>query len=149
MRWVILALVVGGACGAAENSCRHDSKNFRCVKYVQNYDADTITFDIPNVHALLGKEIRVRVRGVDAPEIRSKDSCGKTKAKQAKLEVEKFLRGAKRIDLKNVGRGKYFRIVADVVADGRSLTNYILTKKLGVPYDGGKKPKVNWCDPLP
>ena len=52
-------------------SCAHDEKNFRCVKYVKNYDADTVTFDVPNVHPLLGKKINIRVDGVDTPELRT------------------------------------------------------------------------------
>ena len=59
----------------AEESCVHDDSSFRCVKYVKNYDADTITFNVPNVHPLIGKKINIRVLGVDTPEIRTKNKC--------------------------------------------------------------------------
>jgi hypothetical protein len=34
----------------------------RLKNRIRNYDADTITFDIPNVHPLIGDKISVRVR---------------------------------------------------------------------------------------
>lgn len=144
MRMMILGLLIGHF-AFAENDCQHDNNNFRCVQYVRNYDADTITFEIPSVHPLLGKKINVRVLGVDTPEIRTKDPCEKAKAKHAKDIVAKVLKSAKRIDLVNVKRGKYFRIVADVVIGEQSLTRYLLQEGLGVPYQGGRKQKVNWC----
>lgn len=143
-------LVVGESCKGKSKklrSCQHDSQNFRCVKFIRNYDADTVTFDIPSIHPLLGKKISIRVRGIDTPEIRTKDSCERQKAKKAQQIVERLLTQAKRIDLKNIERGKYFRIVADVVVDGQSLTQHLLANKLGYPYTGGKKQKVNWCAP--
>ena len=52
---------------------------------------------------------------------------------------------AERIDLKNASRGKYFRIVAKVEADGIDLSAYLIAKDLAVSYDGGTKVK-KWCD---
>ena len=57
--------------------CIHDEKTFRCVQYVRNYDADTITFNIPKTHPLLGKEANIRVFGVDTPEIRTRNKLEK------------------------------------------------------------------------
>ena len=51
----------------SDSFCRHTGTIFRCVKYVRNYDGDTITFNIPNLHPLFGKSISVRVRGINAP----------------------------------------------------------------------------------
>lgn len=129
----------------SEDSCIHDAQNFRCVKYIKNYDADTVTFDVPNVHPLLGKKINVRVSGVDTPEIRTKDACEKEKARNAKRLVANLLKHAKRIDLINVQRGKYFRVVADVVIDGKSLSYYLLKNGLAYSYNGGTKKHINWC----
>lgn len=129
----------------AGESCSHDSKNFRCVKYIKNYDADTVTFNIPSVHPLIGDKINIRVLGVDTPEIRTKNKCEKEKARNAKRLVKNLLKNAKRIDLTNVSRGKYFRVVADVIIDGKSLSYYLLKNGLAVAYDGGKKKAVNWC----
>lgn len=118
------------------------------MKYIKNYDADTITVDIPGLHPLIGKKMNIRVRGVDTPEIRTKNKCEKEKGRHAKKLVKSLLKKAKRIDLVNIERGKYFRIVADVVLDGKNLTSYLVKNGLGYPYDGGTKKKVNWCKSL-
>ena len=119
--------------------------NFRCVKYIKNYDADTITFNIPGTHPLIGKKINIRVSGVDTPEIRTKNKCEKSKARNAKKLVSNLLKNSTRIDLENIKRGKYFRIVADVVIDGKSLKNYLLKNGFAYSYQGGTKKKMNWC----
>lgn len=128
-----------------EKSCEHDPSTLRCVSYVKNYDADTITVKIPGVHPLMGENISVRVSGVDAPEIKGGNSCEKDAARTARRMVGSLLKNAKRIDLKNVGRDKYFRILADVEVDGRSLKALLLKNGLAYEYDGGTKAKVDWC----
>ena len=99
-----------------------NENNFRCVKYIKNYDGDTITFNISGLHSLIGKKIKIRLSGVDTPEINTKDKCEKEKGQTAKRLVENLFKNSKRIDLENVKRGKYFRMVADIIIDGKSLT---------------------------
>ena len=115
------------------------------MQYVGNNDGDTIKFNIARVHPLLGNNINVRLAGIDTPEVRTKDKCEKAAGKIAKQTVATLLRKAKRIDLEDVRRGKYFRIVANVKVDGQSLTELLLSRGMGYPYDGGKKRKINWC----
>jgi micrococcal nuclease len=129
------------------NDCVHTHSRFNCVEYVKNYDGDTVTFNIAGVHSLIGSKINIRLNGVDTPEMRGRKACEKTKAKQAKALVSSILKDAKRIDLVNVKRGKYFRIVADIMVDGKSLSDALLARKLAVKYDGGRKPASNWCEP--
>lgn len=145
----VISILIGMSWQArAADNCTHDETSFRCVKYIRNYDADTITFEIPNIHPLLGKNISVRVLGVDTPELRTKDQCEKNLSKIAKTSVAKLLKNAKKIDLVNIKRGKYFRIVADVQIDGKSLTSMLLEQKLAYSYDGGTKKKMDWCEQL-
>lgn len=125
--------------------CTHSSTRFNCVQFVTNYDGDTITVDIPGVHGLLGKNAKIRLRGVDTPEIRTRNTCEKAAGLRAKALVEVTLAQARRVDLTNVSRGKYFRIVADVMADGQSLSKTLISARLAYPYDGGNKPSVDWC----
>lgn len=129
----------------ATESCQHDRTTFRCVKYLKNYDADTITVEIPGVHPLIGEKISVRVLGVDTPEVKGKLPCEKDAARTAKKLVESLLKNAKRIDLTEVGRDKYFRVLANVVVDGKSIKDLLFKNKLAYEYDGGTKEKVNWC----
>jgi endonuclease YncB( thermonuclease family) len=131
------------------DDCNHDATTFRCVKYIRNYDADTITFDIPNVHPLIGNHISVRVRHVDTPEIRGKLPCEKEVARTAKKLIENLLKNAKRIDLENADKDKYFRILADVIIDGKSLKDVLLKNNLAYAYEGKTKEKLNWCKRQP
>jgi micrococcal nuclease len=128
--------------------CAHDKKTFRCVKYIRNYDADTVTFDIPNVHALIGENISVRIRGIDSAEIKGKQPCEKDAARVAKRLVENILRNATRIDLENIDRDKYFRVLADVNADGRQIRDLLIKNRLAYDYQGGTKLVVDWCERL-
>ena len=60
-------------------------------------------------------------------------------AKRVKYFVEDQLSNAKKINLLNVDRGKYFRILADVEYDGINLTGILIEKGYAIPYDGGTK----------
>lgn len=142
---LIALLLILSQLSYAKKICKHDKNTFRCVKYVTNYDGDTITVNISNVHDLIGKKINIRIKGIDTPEISSKNKCEKAMADKAKKAVFNFFKNAKRIDLQNVGRGKYFRIVADVIVDKKSLAKHLTAKGLAYPYDSKKKKKLNWC----
>lgn len=131
---------------ASKKDCSHDAQNFRCVKFIKNYDADTATFLIPDVHPLLGEKISVRVRGIDTAEMSGKSPCEKDKAITARELVGKALESAKRIDLKNVERDKYFRVLADIYIDNKSLKDIITEAGLGYAYNGGTKQHPNWCE---
>lgn len=115
------------------------------MEYVKNYDADTITFNIKNVHPLLGENISVRVLGIDAPEIKGDLPCEKEVSRNAKRLVENLLKNAKRIDLQDVEKDKYFRILANVYIDGKNLKDVLIKNNLAYEYDGGTKQKKDWC----
>ena len=125
--------------------CEHDAHNFRCVKFIRNYDGDTLTVTLPGGHTLFGKKIPVRVRGVDTPEMGGPLPCEKQAARAAKNLTQNLLKNAKRIDLINIGRDKYFRVLADVLYDGKNLAEIILKNQLAYPYEGKKKQSLDWC----
>ena len=113
--------------------------------YVQNYDGDTITFNLPSLHPIIGEKISIRVNGIDTPEIKGKCEKEKYDAKQAKEMVADILKDAEQIVLRNMERGKYFRIAADVIVDGESLADVLVEAGVAVRYDGGKKIH-KWCE---
>ena len=112
--------------------------------YVRNYDGDTITFNLPDLHPIIGEKISVRVNGIDTPEIKGNCEKEKYKAQQAKEMVAEILKDAEQITLKNMERGKYFRIAADVLIDGEDLGDMLVEAGVAVRYDGGKK-SHKWC----
>lgn len=105
------------------------------------YDGDTFRCDIAGWPPIIGHRIGIRINGIDTPEMRDPRPEIRELARQAKMFTVGKLRSAKRIELRNMKRGKYFRIVADVYVDGVSLAEKLLRAGLAKPYNGGKKPK--------
>ncbi|MDC0920055.1 thermonuclease family protein [Candidatus Thioglobus sp.] len=83
------------------------------------------------------------MNGVDTPEIQGKCQYEKNPALEARDFVRDRLANAKEIKLTNLQRGKYFRVVANVVVDGVNLEQELLDKELAYEYNGGKK--LSWC----
>ena len=112
-------------------------------KVISVYDGDTFRVNIDSLPPIVGKNIRIRVNGVDTPEIRGKCQYEKNLALKARDFVRNKLAYAKEIKLTNLQRGKYFRVVANVLVDGVSLEKELLDNNLAYEYGGGKK--LNWC----
>ncbi|UTA47531.1 thermonuclease family protein [Simiduia sp. 21SJ11W-1] len=110
---------------------------------VSIYDGDTFTVNIDHWPAIVGQRISVRISGIDTPEMRSRCASEKERARAAKQFTVAALRKAQAVELHNVRRDKYFRLVADVWVDGFSLGQQLLDAGLAVPYSG--KTKVDWC----
>ena len=119
--------------------------NVRVSGVVSVYDADTFRVNIEGWPDLIGKNIPVRVNGVDAPDIRGECPSEKQAAQEAKGFTLKKLTEAQGIELRNIKRGKYFRIIADVYVDGENLSDLLIRAGYARPYDGGKR--EGWCSP--
>ena len=118
--------------------------DFPGVGYVRCYDGDTCTFNIANIPEIFGEKISVRIAGIDTPEIRGKCEHEKSRAKEARDFVRELLFEAKQIDLTSCERGKYFRLVCNVIVDGKDLAEILLENGYARKYDGGKR--GFWCN---
>ena len=58
---------------------------------------------------------------------------------QAKEELEKLLLNSKNITLYNLGRDKYFRLLASVKVGNIDVAEYLIKKGLAKSYNGGGK----------
>ncbi|MBU2514518.1 thermonuclease family protein [bacterium] len=122
------------------------------AKYITCYDGDTCRFNVPGVHPIIGKNVSVRLDGIDTPEIKGKCSNEKELAKKAKVFLNQLFKNLKpgdRIDLTRLERGKYFRLVATIIIqseDGTTLNvnEQLIKNDLAVPYDGKAKTH-SWC----
>ena len=112
-------------------------------KVISVYDGDTFRVNIDSLPPIVGKNIPVRLEGVDTPEINGKCQYEKDLALEARDFVRSKLLNAAEIKLNDLQRGKYFRIVAKVYIDGVSLEEELLQNGLAYQYNGGKK--SNWC----
>lgn len=119
------------------------------MNVVRVYDGDTLTVDLPGQHDLFGKEIGVRLKGIDTPELVSHcttpelRAAEKAKAIDARTLVEGMIATGRHVTLSNLERDKYFRILATVHIDDRDVSATLIANGLADPYDGGTK--LSWC----
>ncbi len=108
---------------------------------VSVYDGDTMTVDAEPWPGLTA-HTKVRVAGVDTPEIRGKCQAEKDQAVRARDFVRATV-GAT-VQLTNIRPGKYAgRMIADVWVNGRKLSDLLIAENLGRPYHGGRR--EGWC----
>ena len=107
------------------------------------YDGDTFRANIKGYPAIVGEHMSIRINCIDTPELRGKCDKEKQLARKAKQFTVEHLRSAKSITLKNIKRGKYFRLIADVYIDGVSLGEQLIKQGHAVKYIG--KTKKQWC----
>jgi endonuclease YncB( thermonuclease family) len=106
-------------------------------------DGDTLAVRVP---VWIGQELRVlvRVRGIDAPERRSRCAAERALAKRASAYLAAMVASGP-VRLTRISGGKYFgRILADVTtAEGNDVARRLLSRELARPYRG--KARAGWC----
>ncbi len=125
-----------------------NAQNFDDVKVISVYDGDTFKVNLPCTQDIFCRDISVRVNGIDTPEMKTKNSCEKQKAKEAQALTKSILNKGPVI-LKNCKRDKYFRLLCDVSVLGKNqgynLSEELINANLAVEYHGETKADVDWC----
>jgi len=103
------------------------------VEVLNVYDGDTFKVNINGYPALIGKNISIRIRDIDAPEIRGGNFVSKYRARLSRDFLANLLKD-KIIILKNIGRGKYFRILAEVYANDLDVGDYMISQGYAERY---------------
>ena len=109
------------------------------------YDGDTFFVNIEGLPEVFGQRIGIRLAGIDTPEIRGKCPSEKLLAIEAKSYLQNLLSKNEPIELRNITRGKYFRLVADVYVGSLDVSKSLINQGLAVPYSGKVK-KQSWCE---
>ncbi|MGI2224980.1 thermonuclease family protein [Shewanella frigidimarina] len=109
------------------------------------YDGDTFFVNIVGIPDVFGKRIGIRLAGIDTPEIRGKCPSEKLLAIKARDHLQNLLLNGAAIELRNVTRGKYFRLVADVYIGSLNASDSLINEGLAVRYTG-KEVKQGWCN---
>ncbi|MBI80264.1 MAG: thermonuclease family protein [Pseudomonadota bacterium] len=117
--------------------------SIRIDKLISVYDGDTFRADIDSYPPIIGKNIRIRIKDIDAPEISAQCEIEKKIAIKARDRTKKLLESAIVVELRNIERGNFFRLIADVYIDGINLGNLILNEGLAIEYSS--KSKDYWC----
>ena len=109
-------------------------------------DGDTFVINVKNIPDVFGEEIAVRIRGIDTPELNDEREDIRKISIQAKEELERLLYSGKKVILYDLGRDKYFRLLASVKVGDIDIAEYMtltvgrrLERGLAKEYDGGKK----------
>jgi len=89
--------------------------------------------------------INVRIRGIDAPEMKSRCAAEHDAAHKARNALVDLLSDGA-VALSNISGAKYYgRVLADVeTGGGQSVAPIMLGERLVRPYDGGRR--ARWCD---
>jgi len=96
-------------------------------------DGDTFHVNVDGWPDIIGKNIGIRIRGIDTP-----DRPG-LKKYEARSFLARRIAESSKIELHDIKRDKYFRILADVFIDGENVGDQLLKAELAKPYDGGTK----------
>ena len=140
----MIGVMLAAAGGALAGSAPAPHAPFENVEVVDCYDGDTCTVNLPGLPPVFGHHLPVRLAGIDTPEIKGKCPQERELAIRARELVRRMIREAARVDLADPRRDKYFRLGAQVIADGRDVSGRLLEEGLAVIYAGGHKVK-NWC----
>lgn len=140
--FIALALMLALPGLALASDLNYGSATVKKVDRV--YDGDTIYVTVNKWPSIIGHNIPVRINGIDTPEVRGAGcEVEKALAEKAKARIIELFDGSKKIYLRNLYRGKYFRIIADVYADDVNIAETLISEGLAHPYDGGTR--LTWC----
>lgn len=115
-------------------------------KITRIIDGDTVAFEAPWLPDPLKKELSIRIYGVDTPEKGFRAKCPKEaeRGQAATKFTQKILSEAKVIQIHLRDWDKYGgRVLGDVIADGKSLRNLLITNGFAREYYGDAK--TSWC----
>ncbi len=102
-------------------------------------DGDTF---VAEAHVWPGQRITVgvRIRGVDAPEMRSRCAAEKAAAREARIALERLLAEGS-VWISDISGGKYYgRVLADVATEpGGDVASRLLDARLVAAYGGGRR----------
>src|SRR6185312_15408650 len=88
--------------------------------------------------------VNVRIRGIDAPEMKSRCAGEHDAALRARDALAELIGGGA-VSISNIGSAKYYgRVLADVeTQQGVPVAEEMLGRSLVRPYDGGRR--AGWC----
>ena len=89
--------------------------------------------------------VNIRIRGIDAPEMKARCGVEKAAALRAR-DALALIVGDGPVSISNIGGAKYYgRVLADVATpDGRAIASLLLGEELVRAYAGGRR--AGWCD---
>lgn len=119
------------------------ASSFISIPVDRIYDGDTLFVSFPGIPDVLGKDLGVRVSGIDTPEMSDSRKCMKKKAAEAKKHLVEFI-GDQTVDLNFCFRDKFYRLNCAIrTQNGDDVGQYMMEHSHALPYSGGTKLKRN------
>lgn len=107
---------------------------YRLKAMARVVDGDTVDLDLDLGFSLTLRQ-RVRLYGIDAPELRSKDPQEKSKGQESQAFVSQWFERAGAVLVRTTKEEKYGRMLADCYREGSpSLCTELLERGLARPY---------------
>ena len=116
---------------------------YKC-KVIRVVDGDTVDVDIDLGFGVWLHKERVRIQGIDTPESRTRDKVEKRFGLLAKEFVKGFVKGSSVIlrTQKYDAKGKFGRILGDIIVDDKSLSETMIQEHHAVAYHGQSKEDI-------
>ena len=116
---------------------------YKC-KVTRVVDGDTVDIDIDLGFGVWLHKERVRIYGIDTPESRTRDKIEKRFGLLAKEFVKQFVKGSSIIlrTQKYDAKGKFGRILGDIIVDDKSLSETMIQEHHAVAYHGQSKEDI-------
>ena len=107
-------------------------------------DGDTVDVDIDLGFGIWYRNQRIRLMGVDTPEVRTRDLVEKKFGLLAKSIVEGFCPVGKEVLLQTEldDKGKFGRILGVIVSDETNVNDYLIENHYAVAYEGQSKDDI-------
>mgnify|MGYP006121240061 FL=1 len=117
---------------------------YRC-KITRVVDGDTVDVDIDLGFGVWLHKERVRIYGIDTPESRTRDLEEKKYGLAAKEFVKQLINGWEYVVLRTQkydAKGKFGRILGDIIVDKVSMSDTMIKEHHAVPYYGQSKETI-------
>jgi micrococcal nuclease len=111
------------------------------AKLIRVIDGDTIDAEIDLGFKIFVKE-RIRLIGIDTPESRTRNLFEKSWGLAAKDRLSELLADNNNdfiINTKIDKKGKFGRMLGDIIVDGINANQQLIAEGLAIPYTGGKR----------
>lgn len=113
------------------------------------YDGQTFVVTLPLMPELFGKDLPVRLRGVEAPRIVSNCPTEEGKVTEQRLamaardRLASILTKGRTLELRNPQRGTSFSLIATVYLDGVRVSDVLETEGLVISTE--EDSEASWC----
>ena len=121
---------------------------YKC-KVLKVVDGDTVDVDIDLGFGIWLRNERVRLKGIDTPESRTRDLVEKKFGLAAKTRLKTMLGKGERVILKTYAdkdgqdmKGKFGRILGDFTYKQTTVVNQLIAEGHGVAYHGQSKDDI-------